>query len=247
MANRTGSLNTVFIKQTTKTASSTFDYPLVYVGTDGKMGQENIVKVTDANVTTPVDLSGGVGMGYSTYNALQLPKRDNNNAAATAGYEKGRYVGYALDSNGNLVAVTDTNSQDTGYLMADTTNFGANPIEITSLDVSITAKAVDSANKLYLTNNTQFYLVDGAGTDNQKVTAYKGLAELMAGMDSVTIDGKNDITSRFLAPVEDPYKMIYYQAGIFEYAQNYDPSALEIKTVFIPAACVDFKIGRAHV
>ncbi len=229
-----------YIDFTTKTASSTFDYPLVYVGTDGKMGQENIVKVTDANVTAPVDLSGGVGMGYSTYNALQLPKRDNNNAAATAGYEKGRYVGYALDSNGNLVAVTDTNSQDTGYLMADTTNFGANPIQITSLDVSITAKAVDSANKLYLTNNTQFYLVDGAGTDNQKVTAYKGLAELMAGMDSVTIDGKNDITSRFLAPVEDPYKMIYYQAGIFEYAQNYDPSALEIKTVFIPAACVDF-------
>ena len=229
-----------YIDFTTKVASSSFDYPLVYVSQNGEAKQQaNIIKVTDDNVPA---LAGGMTMGYLAYTELQLPKRDNASAsAATSGFEKGRYVGYALDDKGNLVAVTDSNSQDTGFFMADTDNFGAGAITINKTDVAITAKAVDSANKLYLTNNTQFYLVDGAGTDNQKVTAYKGLAELMAGMDSVIIDGKTAIaSSSYLDPLEDPYEMIYYQAGAFQYAQSYDPSAEEIKTVFIPAACVDF-------
>ena len=230
-----------YIDWQTAVASSLFDYPMVYVNTDGEGKQQ--VNVTSVN---------GTGMGIALYDALTLPKRDQNGAAGgnNSGFVKGRYIGYALGSDGVLNAVTAGDSKDTGFLQGAAADFGAGSITINSRSVAVGAEAVSSMTKMFLTENTKFIIVDGAGTANQTVKVVDGISKLMEGCDSVVIDGQtaipaantaylNDKTKNNLA-VDDPYEMFYYKAGPFEYDQNYDPSANEIKTLFLPAACIKF-------
>lgn len=231
-----------YIDWETKTASSLFDYPMVYVNTKGEVKQiVNVTSVTDVAGTTAT-------MGIKAYNDINLPKRDSSvaNGGNNSGFVKGLYTGYAL-SNGALTTVTDTDDKGTGFLQGDNTYFGA-AITINSKSVTLGAQEVAAASNMFLTENTQFYIVDGAGTDNQKVTPYKGVSALMKDMSSVVIHGEagylttaNEgayLDSTKLATA--PYEMFYYEAGRFDYDQNYNASALEVKTIFLPAPCVEF-------
>lgn len=233
-----------YIDWTSVVASSQFDYPMVYVNAAGEGNQK-------VNVTSV----GGNAMDIVRYNGITLPKRDSSgaNGGNNSGFVKGRYIGYALGSDGSLNAVTDTDSKDTGFLQGTAADFGSDEITIDSESVNVGAEPVAGMADMFLTNNTRFVIVDGAGTDNQSVKVYDGIAKLMEGMDSVVIDGQTAIPAadaKYLSDknqvnpvyqdVDDPYLMFYYLAGRFDYDQNYDASANEIKTLFLPAPCVKF-------
>ncbi|MBD5083584.1 MAG: S-layer homology domain-containing protein [Clostridiales bacterium] len=225
-----------YIDWETKTASSLFDYPMVHVTADGKQRQVANIGKVDGDV-----------MDIDEYDDILLPKRDKGNGGNNSGFVKGIYIGYALSADGTLTSVTNTNSQGTGFLQGDATYFGA-AITVNNVSVVLGAQEVAAASNMFLTENTQFYIVDGAGTVNQTVTPYKGVSALMEGMSSVVIHGEAGyLTAANEGSYLDntkltaaPYEMFYYEAGRFDYDQNYDASALEIKTIFLPAPCVEF-------
>jgi len=251
-----------YIDWETKTASSTFDYPLVYVDAEGNaLGDapkltQNITKVDDNS------------MDIAQYNTIQLPKRDKADGGNNSGFVKGHYIGYAM-SDGTLTSVTDTDGKGTGFVQADTDNFGtynsttvidANSVTIGSVPVAnadsagklnVVGSGIYNANAdhLFLTNSTKFVVVDGAGTDNQKSTVYNGLAEFLGeGNLSVTIDATTGLTATTAGDYlnekdsvvnSTPYQMVYYSLSPETYDQVYDSSAKVIDTVFIPAPMID--------
>ncbi len=178
-----------YLDYTTELASSTFTYPLVYVDKDGTAKQRADIKSIDGNV---VDIN--------VYGGVNINKRDSNLSGpwgSSSGYLRGAYIGYSLSDTGALQSVTNTNDRSTGFYQADMTNFGYDKMTIKSSDAAIGAIQVPKnpgasnvENNLFLTNNTQFYIVDGAGLDNQKVTSFAGLAALMENNSEVTIDAR---------------------------------------------------------
>ena len=232
-----------YIDWTSAVASSHFDYPMVYVNTEGEGKLKvNVTSVYDDDGTNAANGAATAAMDNESYDAIILPKRDSNASGNNSGFVKGRYVGYALGSDGKLTEVSDTDSQETGFLQGNGTVFGtAGGITVNSRSVAVGAEAVNGAPDLFLTNNTKFIIVDGAGTDNQTAVVKNGIDDLMKGMDTVVINGSTAISSSdYLNPLTTPYQMFYYKAGPFQYDQSYDPSAREIKTLFVPAACVKF-------
>ncbi len=256
-----------YIDFTTKVASSTFDYPFVYVGANGEVKQQtNVTKMTVNN--------GGAGNTQSTlstltYDLTELPKRDSSDAvAATSGYMRGFYIGYALDGT-ELKAIGPYDSADpdtykndslyTGFYQATAANFGAGVLTVDKDAETLGAVSVPggiAGIEYFLTNNTTFYVVDGAGTDNQTVKEYKGLAGLRAGYKDVKIDvttttskllnaGKyllaaNGTDTNSICGGTHPYSMVYYSFGRQDYAQDYMGSAWEIQSVFLPKDALTF-------
>ena len=228
-----------YIDWETKTASSEFRYPLVYVDTNGKQQVSDISSVD------------GTAMGTGLYDTIKLPKRDST-SINSSGFIKGIYRGYALSSTGALTTV-GTAANGTGFVQASAADFGTAAVEIDGTSKTLGAEPTNNA-ALFLTENTQFYIVDGAGTENQTVTPYKGITELMEGMTKVTIHGEytsatlgvnwgNYIDSTMINGdvITTASEMFYYQAGRFDYDQNYNASALEVKTIYLPAPCVEFQ------
>ena len=248
-----------YLDYTTELASSTFTYPMVYVDKDGAAKQRADIKSLNGNT-----------MDINVYGLVGINKRDSNTNASwgsSSGYLKGQYMGFSLSDTGALQYVTSTNDRSTGFYQADMTNFGHDELIIKSSDAAIGAIQVPNNgtanNNLFLTNNTQFYIVDGAGLDNQKVTTYAGLAKLMEDHSSVTIDARGyddgswsdtwptspnassadhpsltEKASTYLAQTPAPYLQIYFESSPFQYAQNYDTSAREITKIYIPSALV---------
>ena len=250
-----------YLDYTTELASSTFTYPLVYVDKDGAAKQRADIKSINGNT-----------MDITVYGSEAINKRDQNwsssSIGASSGYLKGAYVGYSLSDTGALQRVTNTNDRSTGFYQADMTNFGYDKMTIKSSDAAIGAIQVPNGggnNNLFLTNNTQFYIVDGAGLDNQKVTSFAGLGNLMENYSTVTIDARGyedpafgwsptppsspnassadhpsltEKNSTYLAVTPAPYLQIYFESNPFQYAQNYDTSAREITKIYIPSALV---------
>ena len=228
-----------YIDWETKTASSEFRYPLVYVDTNGD--QRQVADITSVD---------GAAVGTTLYDNIELPKRDST-SINSSGFIKGIYKGYALSSSGALTTV-GTAANSTGFVQGCATDFGKQ-VRIDSTSVTLGAQATNSA-ALFLTENTQFYIVDGAGTENQTVTPYKGISELMKDMRKVEINGQyvaastkaDGATSVWGSYIDGTkltaaaYEMFYYQAGPFEYDQSYAPSAQEVKTIYLPADCVTF-------
>ena len=271
-----------YIDFTSKVASSTFDYPFVYVGANGEVKQQtNVTKITANNGTTTSQMT----LGATVYDYLELPKRDANDVN-TAGYQRGYYIGYALNGT-ELKAIGPYDSTDpdtykndslyTGFYRATENDFGAAKYTVTTTDdhdgILINKTAEDlgavavpggtAGIEYFLTNNTTFYVVDGAGTDNQTVTEYKGLSGLRACYSNVVInvsDGPADATNNtklwtdgkylkaadgtdansIFANKTHPYDMVYYSFGRQDYAQDYMGSAWEIKTVFLPKDALTF-------
>ncbi len=226
-----------YIDWETKTASSEFHYPMVYVDTNGDMQQVDLKK------------EDGNALNIEKYGTIILPKRDKEAGGNNSGFVAGKYIGYALSSGGAAVKVTDSDSKDTGFLQGAAADFGNGPITIDGDSVAVGAEEVVASSNMFLTENTQFYLVSGAGTANQKVAKYKGVSELMKDCESVTIDGQTAPVTGLgyinWATYTNPYEMFYYKAGPFEYDQSYAPSAQEIKTLYLPADCVTFTKGAA--
>ncbi|MDE7172074.1 MAG: S-layer homology domain-containing protein [Oscillospiraceae bacterium] len=250
----TPSDNSTFIYATyidfqTAVASSIFDYPLVYVNTAGEGKQQVSVKsVKDAD-GTPDNSATDAAMDNDSYDQIWLPKRDQAGAAGgnVTGFVKGLYTGYAKDDNGNLIEVDATRSQNTGFLQGSATMFGVGPITINSRSLAVGAEAVTGATQYFLTENTKFIIVDGAGLGNQTVDVRNGITELMKDCDTVKINGQGktpysagDYIDWDSANYTNMAEMFYYKAGPFEYDQSYDPSAMEIKTLFLPIGCVQF-------
>ena len=238
-----------YIDFQTAVASSLFDYPMVYVNANGEGKQQvNVTSVYENDGTTPADGATTAAMDNESYDSIVLPKRDATAGGNNSGYVKGLYVGYAKSSDGKLVEVGPTvaTSQDTGFLQGDATHFGAAEIVIDSRSVNVGAEPTDFAN-MFLTNNTKFVIVSGAGTANQTVVIKNGIEDLMKGMDSVKINGngKTPYSDKgFIDFASGAYtnmaEMFYYEKGDFKYDQNYDPSAEEIKTLILPADCIQF-------
>ena len=255
---------------TSKVASSSFDYPLVYVDQNGQAKQQtNITKATVSSDTTPT--LSQMTLGTTAYTYIELPKRDSDAAAAaTSGYQRGYYIGYALDGS-ELKAIGPYDASDpetykndslyTGFYQATAANFGAGVLTIDKAAEALGAVSVPGGTagiEYFLTNNTTFYVVDGAGTDNQTVTPYQGLTGLRAGYKDVKIDVtigtskllRDDLKYLLAADGSDdypltaggtnPYDMVYYSFGRQDYAQDYMGSAWEIKTVFLPKDALTF-------
>lgn len=232
-----------YIDWTSEVASSKFDYPMVYVNADGQGGlKKNITKVD------------GKVMNIDEYDDIILPKHDRSGDSGgnAAGFVKGRYIGYAMNDSGEL----DPTLAGTGFEQGAVTDFGVAAITVDKDSLKVGAEGVSYksvANGMFLTENTKFVIVDGAGTDNQSVVIKNGISDLMKGMDSVVIDAAAATTiaaadSKYISaddgdpddPANNLYEMVYFTRGSFTYDQNYDPSALEIKTVFLPKDCVKF-------
>ncbi len=248
-----------FIDYDTVTASSSFVYPLVYVGMDGKQGMDNVTKITNATEPDPID--DGAKLNSATYEASELPKRDKFNDKMGAQVYDGRYIGYTLNDKGELEAVLANANPTNTVKQGDDDFFGGAAIAIESDDVKIGAISAgtndDGNTGLYLTNNTVFYLVSGAGTDNQKIQTYKGLSGLMEGMKKVTIHGNKTVaeTAAEKDADEDSYwplaagtenkDMIYWTQSSFHYAQDYATTAWQADVVFLPAEAVEFEASTS--
>lgn len=254
-----------YIDWDTALASSTFDYPMVYTN---DQGEEKLVK----NITK----INGVAMNITQYEEIQLPKRNNKSGVITgsdSGFVKGIYLGYSMNDKGELTTVTNT-PNSTGFVQATnaSTNFGSADITINANSLAIGAVAVgnDTSPNLFLTNDTKFIVVDGAGKANQSVKVYKGLAEMLgdgntsvtlwtntalqnstpsganyegAYLDKTLLDGHVGSQPTDPAPAQandNPYGLVYYSEKPFEYGQNYDPSARAVDTVFIPAQLITY-------
>ncbi len=262
-----------YIDFTTKVASSTFAYPFVYVGANGEVKQQtNVTKMTVNDGTTNSQST----LSTVTYDLTELPKRDSSAAvAATSGYMKGYYIGYALDGT-ELKAIRPYDASDpdtykndslyTGFYQATAANFGAGVLTVDKDAETLGAVSVPggiAGIEYFLTNNTTFYVVDGAGTDNQTVKEYKGLTGLRAGYKDVKIDvttatSKLLTARKYLLAADGtdphsvnvdatgtaiktfPYSMVYYSFGRQDYAQDYMGSAWEIKSVFLPVDALTF-------
>lgn len=233
-----------YLDYQTGLGTSTYTYPLIGVGIDGKSTQDNVISYTAKGAEDPsVDgnvlaLDGNAGTNYEVFPVVHRDGQYFGN------WKTGKYVGYVIDEEGNLTYLVNGASWNTtGVLQANDDNFGAANIEIGSTDVALGVKKINDAN-LYLTQNTQFYIVDGAGTDTQKITPIKGLTALMSGLTSLEINTTEEVVTSGSNPYVtcldgEADEMIYYTQSPFTYAQDYETSAYQVDSIFIPAALLD--------
>ncbi len=248
----------------TVTASSSFRYPTVYVSETGEVKQVADIRSEDGNEINAEYYAKNDGTG------INLPKRDSV-GGNDSGFEPGWYTGYAINSAKTaLVSIdpftaafrTSGNDHETGFFQATNTDFGAGVVVINKTDATIGAKQIPSGIAgidLFLTNDTQFYLVDGAGTDNQEVTPVKGITDLVGNHTDVVINVDPDgdtvngvtysasaltATTQYLKANTNPYEMVYFELDRQDYAQDYLGSAYYIKTVFIPIKAVSHTDGE---
>ena len=248
-----------YMDRQSNVASSVFTYPTVYVDAAGQAKLVTNINSIDSNA---------IGADDYYNQELTLPKRTNTGGNDNQ-YARGWYGGFALNkSTGALTSIgtyAAGGDRNTGFFRASGSDFGNAPIAINGTDVLVTAKQIAEVSSLgidlFLTNDTQFYLVDGAGTDNQKVTPYKGISELLGSHSTVTIDVTNTtsqlaaLNNTYLAQANgstlDPnannsadtanaFDMVYFELDRQDYAQDYLGSAYYVKTVFIPEIAVSY-------
>ena len=194
-----------YLDYTTPYGSSSYEYTLIGVDLDGEQVKQ-VVKTVDGQ---PID--------RNNYHTI-APYRDSSNVAGVTPLS---YKGYLIDGEGNLTTITDgpdlINPNKAGYFDtispqvnqagAGTSatrgiidNTTANAITVTSADARLGSKnlavtggtAADAATT-YFTNDTKFIVVDGAGTDTQKIEVYDGMTEFLKGSSRVTINGENTL------------------------------------------------------
>ena len=240
-----------------------------HVNADDTAGVDNVTNWHSGNNDLdPHEYYVGGSMSGAIYNDLVLPKGDTgasaeNGQLSDAGFRKGFYVGYAYDkSTGRLEAVgpfdladpeTEKNdSRYTGFYQATGSDFGAAKITITDDDVAVRSKQINNRDyhvDYFLTNETKFVIVDGAGRDNQSAEVLVGIDALRKGAKEVYIDLTNtgDLYTKgstWLLDADDSHKglnaweMVYFKFTLDSYAQDYLNSAYRIDTIFIPKAAI---------
>ncbi len=245
-----------YLDYVTELNSSTYKYSITAVNGKGERRQ-----VYDVTKWDNVDFSKFDAPTVAGYNSNGLPKRDSTSWGTVV---PGRYIGYIM-SGTTLREVTATGNIDGQtmnvglgtfdmFIKDDFTSLdsdGSCKTSITPTDAVIGAKQV-AASDLFLTEDTIFHIVSGAGTDTQDVKTYKGLSELTAGMRSVVINGGNakdtSVIEKDWSISGTPYNlryadMTYFTASPFNYAQNYGftyGTAKAANVVYLPADAVTF-------
>ena len=244
-----------YVNYTTNEFGGLFNYPFVYVNAAGEKNQTGYVTHLDMNIANGWAVQPYDGdMNNAAYTAIQLPKRTNT-GDNSSGFVPGAYVGYTMTKNDKNEVSIDADVTGTKFRQASTasgdfgdstaTNGGKTTINANS--VALTAHPVTDEGNLFLTNRTKFVIVDGAGTETQKVDIYNGIAELLGNNLSVTIDAVTGLTattagnfldSRLPEVGTNPYEMVYYSTEEDPYSQNYYQMDKHIDTVFIPRVLV---------
>ncbi len=152
--------------------AGTNKYAITGVDADGKIvANHNLTAVYVDATKTMTKIEGNVD---STYNALTVTKK--NYTSHSNQIEEGANTGYMIDEDGQL-------SPYTGDKMLTTEKW-----TISSAEVAMGVSRVVSDSKDYLlTENTQFYVVEGSGTATLKVTPYKGIKAFLGNSSSAEI------------------------------------------------------------
>ena len=243
-----------YLDYTTPYGSSSYEYTLIGVDLNGEQVKQ-VVKTLD-----------GQPIGSNNYQNI-APFRDSSNVA---GVTPRYYQGFLLDGEGNLTTVTDSAATKGGYFETisprvnqagngDATvrgilgNAAADVITVTSTDARLGTKNLENgagsneanAANTYFTNDTKFIVVDGAGTDTQKVEVYNGLTEFLKGGTKVTITGANAWTASkaYLAhkgatPAGiDFNEQMYYTQSPLTYA-SVQGNPMKVDTIVLPKEAI---------
>ena len=244
-----------YLDYTTPYGSSSYEYTLIGVDLEGKQVKQ-VVKTLD-----------GVAIGSSNYQSI-VPYRDST---SVAGVTPLYYQGFLLDGDGNLTSVTpDATNPDTAagkfetispvvYQAGRTTsadggiisNGAGEVVEITTTDAKLGTVNLDqnsttatNAATTYFTNDTKFIVVDGAGTDTQKIEVYNGLTELLKGGSRVTISGSNTLATNgaYLANSAGggwPFnRQMFYTQSPMTYASVDGNLNYKVDTIVLPKAAI---------
>ena len=256
-----------YMDYATKLGSSTYEHTLVGVDMDGKQ-----VVRTVTSLDGMVFGSDNSITGVTTMKDARVPYRDVANAdATTSGVSRGSYTGFIIDEKGALTSETDVNSgtgadesgtdddevntlsqlPQTVYVgEGDSSFLGAADGTMTIGTTAAKLGMVETEKSgLFFTNDTKFIIVDGAGTDTQKVEVLTGLTELLKGGSQVTIDGDK------LADADDMYllgttggtylsNMMYYTKSPFVYASVVG-NPEKIDTIFLPKDALTWNGGSS--
>ena len=194
-----------YLDYTTPYGSSSYEYTLIGVDLNGEQVKQ-VVKTVD-----------GQPIGSNNYQNI-APFRDSSNVA---GVTPLYYQGFLLDGEGNLTSISGKDTSGTGETAGkfDTISpavyaagNGASstqgilditdPVVIDTTDAKLGTMNLKKGSNTgaqaattYFTNDTKFIVVDGAGTDTQKVEVYNGLTEFLRGGTKVTIAGANPRTN----------------------------------------------------
>ena len=253
-----------YLDYTTPYGSSTYEYTLVGVNLKGEQVKK-VVKTLDgkpiANVSTQANVVTMADTG--------LPFRDSANGVS--GVTKQSYVGYLVNENGDMTSATgytkDTNrgvfttvSPSVGMAGSGTTA-GAAGANILANNATWTFNTTDArlgtkllGGSTYATSDTKFIIVDGAGTDTQKVEVYNGIEELLKGGSTVTISGANTLTATGDAYLKEHAaapdtasrhfnEQMYYTSSPLSYASVDGTNPTKVDTIIIPKDAVSWTGG----
>ena len=200
----------------TALGTSTINYQLIGVDEDGKQ------TITDFNKFVKADRTV-VEAPVIDVDDMGVHTRQSTTGGDT-GVKKVAYVGFAV--NGSTV---DASLAGTGF--GNLTMNSDMTINGTDVTVSVKQVPVAGANGtvadpyLYFTSETVFHVVDGYGTDSQKVQTFTGIDGLRDGHDSVKIDAAKAAAQ------------IYYSSDDYKYA-DVGVIANQAKVVFLPKEAV---------
>ncbi len=142
---------------------------------------------TSKYVITGVDENGGQVINHdlisidgaaidgSAYSGLDITRKEYGTSSGNE-ITEGENTGYMIDGKGNLTTYT-------GSKMVDTDKWTISSAEVAMGVSRVTSNSVD----YLLTEDTQFYVVEGSGSATLKVTPYKGIKALLDGASSVEI------------------------------------------------------------
>ncbi len=244
-----------YLDYTTPYGSSSYEYTLIGVDLNGEQVKQ-VVKTVDGQ---PID--------RNNYNSI-APYRDSANVAGVTPLS---YKGYLIDGEGNLTTITDSDKTTNkgGYFETISPqvnqagagsaagrgildNTTANAVTVTSTDarlgtknLAVAAGTAVNAATTYFTNDTKFIVVDGAGTDTQKIEVYNGMTEFLKGGSRVTINGENTLVNATAyldaesAPAtgSDFNEQMYYTQSPLTYA-SVQGNPMKVDTIVLPKQAI---------